>query len=90
VQQGAQPGAGDVIADRCHERAVCIDGEDVLGHVCRAAESITTVTDPHHRHGGLGRDPLDIAAQVHIEHGIADHDDPAATRGREQCRKAVA
>jgi hypothetical protein len=59
-------------ADNRHQRT---ERGDVHGYIGGAARLMTAVGCPHHRHGSLGRDALDISPDVAIEHQVADHED---------------
>jgi hypothetical protein len=79
---------GHILADGRHQCKMRLDGEHVLGDVGRTAERVAALADAHHRDRGFRRDPLDVASQVHVQHGIAHDDHAAATSGREQRREA--
>jgi predicted dehydrogenase len=90
VEHLADHVAGRVVPDDGDHVGHGADGGDVLRDVRRAAERELPLAHPHHRHGRLGRDPLDVAAEVNVQHRIADHRDAAARRGAEQLRQAGA
>ena len=57
-----------VVADRADESALRSDGGDVLRDVGGAAQRQLLLADAHHRHRRFGRYPVDIPAQVNVEH----------------------
>ena len=63
---------------------------DVLRDVGGAAQGMLPLAHAHDRHGRLGGDPLDVAAQIDVEHRVADHGDASTGGGVEQCRQPVA
>ena len=38
------------------------------------------ILDPDHGHRRFGRDAIDVATEIDVEHGIANHDDVLAVR----------
>src|SRR5207302_10685096 len=61
----------------------------VLGDVCRAAKRVSPLAHMDDWYRSLRRDPLDVADEVLIEHGVAHHDDPRAAGRIEQRVEAV-
>jgi hypothetical protein len=75
--------AGRVVTDRSHQRAGGSGGSDVLRDVGRTTERVLALANAHHRHRRFGRDALDVAAEIHVEHGVAHDRHSATTRGIE-------
>ena len=67
-----------------------VDREHVLRDVGGATQRIAALAHAYHRNRSLRGDTFDVAAQIHVEHRVADHDNAAATSGHEQRREAVA
>ena len=61
-----------VVADGRHQVAAGAERRDVLGDVGRAAEGVLALADADDRDRRLGRDAVDVAAQVDVEHRVAD------------------
>ena len=88
-EHGSQLAARMVVADGGNEAALGADGDDVLCHVRRAAERITSLTNPHHGNGCFRRNPVDISDEILVEHGVTDRDDACATCITQQRCQAV-
>ena len=66
------------LADHAEQQRLGAEGAQVGGHVARAAERVALALDLDHGHRRLGRDALDPAPQVAVDHAVAEHGDAAA------------
>ena len=76
-----------IVATRSH---VAPTAPHVLRDVARAAERVAPLADAHDGDRRLGRDALDVAAQVDVEHRVAEHRDATARRGLEELDQSIA
>jgi hypothetical protein len=83
-EHAGQPLAAGIVADRRHEVAAGTERHDVLRHVRRAAQRGLALTDPDDGDRRLRADPLDVADQVHVQHGVADDGDSLVPGAVEQ------
>lgn len=74
-QQLIQPLPAFVLADNAGKQDPAAETGEVIGHVAGAAEGGVLVGDAGDRHGRLGRDALDFAEVVAVEHDVADDED---------------
>jgi len=51
---------------------------------------VSALAHANDRHGCFGRDALDVAAQVDVEHGVAKHGDATARRALEELDQSIA
>jgi len=84
LKHRAEPRSAHVVADRCHEAAVRADRADVLGDVAGPSQGVPSLPDTNHRNWRFRRDTVDVAMQVDVEHGVANHRHPALRGGVEQ------
>ena len=77
---------GGVLTDCSGETDARSKGRDLARDVGGATEPMLAAQHPHHGHRGLGRDPLDGAGDVLIEHHIA-HDPHVQVREAFEVRK---
>jgi hypothetical protein len=70
--------AGVVVAEHGQQPGLRADIGDVARHVGRAAEALVGPVHLDHRHRRLGRDALDLAEPVAVEHRVADDEHAAA------------
>ncbi|MBK7907723.1 MAG: hypothetical protein IPJ78_14355 [Gemmatimonadetes bacterium] len=84
--------ARGIVAERCDEFGARPEGRGVLRDVGRSAERVLPFLHAHDGHRGLGGDPLDVPAEVDVEHRVPDDRDPqaAARRGLEEFQQAGA
>jgi len=75
VELAAHGRAARVLADNGDEPAFGAQRRDVRGDVGGAAETMAARVHRDDGHRRLGRNPLDFAHQVDVEHRVADHDD---------------
>jgi hypothetical protein len=61
-----------------------------LRDVARAAEGVPSLVDADDGHWRLGRDALDLAAKVDVEHRVPDHGDPSTGSAIEERQEPIA
>jgi len=76
-QQGLQLGGRIVVADDGEQRALGAQRLDVERDVGSAAQAFFLARDANHRHRRFGRNAVDAAEPVTVEHGVAHHQNPA-------------
>jgi hypothetical protein len=79
-----------VVANCRDEIAMCTNCTDVLRDVSGAAEGVSTFSNPNDWDRRFGRNAFDVAAKVHVEHGIADDGHAAIGGSAKQRGQAVA
>ena len=91
-QHRTQLRTGRVVTECGDEFGPCAERCGVLRDVRRAAERMLALAHAHHRHRRFGRDAVDVAAQVDVEHRIAEDRDarPRSGRGLDECLQARA
>ena len=72
-----------IVADRGDEIAPRPDRAHVLRDVARAAQGEAPLANAYDRDGRFGRDALDVAVEVDVEHRVADHGDARVRRRTE-------
>ncbi len=68
-----QLGLLGVVAPEAGEKGLAAEAGEVHGDVGRAAGALIALRVAEHRHRSLGRDALDVAVDVAVEHDVADH-----------------
>jgi len=61
------------MADHAQQARTRTERSGVARNVGGAAEPVLLTLHMHDRHGRLGRDAIDVAEPVAIEHDVADH-----------------
>jgi hypothetical protein len=84
AEHRANLSAAEIITDRRDEIAGRPDSANVLRNVPRAAECVSAIVNVDNGDGRFRRDPLDLAAQIDVEHCIADDSNPPRGRRVEQ------
>ena len=74
-QQPADLATGIVAADDRYEGSRGSQGHEIAQHIAGAAQGFQFALNAQHRDRRLGRDPLDLAVHVVIEHHVADAQD---------------
>ena len=72
LEQGFEPGAGLVRAHDGQQRHLGTQRRRIARDVGRAARALLFVIDLDDRHRRFGRNALDLADPVAVEHGVAD------------------
>src|SRR5690606_31142827 len=78
AQQTADRCSGVVIAYDTGQGYVCAQSSSITSNVSGATQAVFAARDMHDRHRRLGRNSMDVAKPIAIEHDIANDQDARA------------